>query len=214
MKLPFILPLVCCIGFLVMGTWQAPWIRACLSFALGLLSEYLGWGWTKFHCLLFSTSLALLLNPTWVISLSLLHSCGCALAMMASVELCHFFCPQGSRPKKLLFNFVVSYFLTMPFLWGWANVDPLALTLGALLGLPLGIFWFLNSMLALVLPHTVGPLLNFAAQVQFDILSPLQQILTPSEVQEPAWNPMQLWTYLALLGGFAFELRKHQRQSS
>jgi predicted membrane metal-binding protein len=119
---------------------QAPLLRAAIYLGLLFVSQRFRLGWSRVFALVLSTLCCLILEPAWYESLALLHSSSCALAFLWA-NAC------GFRSSGA---FVFSYAVTLPFLWGWANLHPLGIVINVLLAPLLFSMWMCCSAVAFV----------------------------------------------------------------
>ena len=178
------------IFLLTLSSWPAPLVRTFLVLAWRLLSELGVLFIPDTLILIFSVSVALILNPEWLHSLSLLHSAGCGASALLARRL---------FPKQ---NFFLIWFwsslLTFPFLWGWGQLDFASLILGALMGHFIAGYLFLSAILTGLVPH-IGVWLSILTHQILQVLPYFMETVSdpPSPGQEIKL-PL-LWVYLGAL---------------
>jgi hypothetical protein len=180
---------------------QAPLMRAGVYLLLIYSSRKLHLGWTRIFSLMLATLICLVLDPTWYDSLALLHSSSCALAFLLA-EACGFYSASA---------FVFSYFATLPFLWGWANLHPLGIVMNVLLAPTLFVFWFSCSLFSLLIPG-VAPWTSEAIVRSIRYCTLLLDPI-PTVRQSQHLSVVFLWT-LFWLGCLILWLRHRLRRST
>jgi hypothetical protein len=190
---------------LVLSSWPAPLLRTFLVLAWRLLNELGVLFIPETMILIFSVSVALILNPEWLHSLSLLHSAGCGAAALLARRLF----PQ----QNLFLLWFWSSLLTFPFLWGWGQLDFVSLIIGTLLGHFIAGYLFLCALVTGLTPH-LGVWLSLLTQ---NILRALPYV-TESVAETPGPGheiklPL-LWSYLGGLVLLAHFIKLKARQNN
>ncbi len=164
--------------------FQPPLVRGLILFTLVQLNSNFHFFWTNCHLILLSGIFALLLQPDWVGSLSLILSWTAALA---SSEF-----SQGTYWK----NASIIYTLLLVPMWGIANIHPITIVFNILLGPFFGYVLFPFALLLTVLP--IGGLCYLFDKTIY-LIGHLQIFIPENAVVIPDSKPFEisfLWAYL------------------
>jgi len=187
---------------LAMGQFSATLFRPLLSFSLGSFSRRLKWNWAPPTLFALSVLISLCLRPTWLTQMSFVHSTGCGGAYL----LARGFSGQQTSRRTIFQRAVL---LSLPLLWGWANLHPLSLFLGIFLGEILTVTWSIGCACVWIFP--------FAQPVWDSLLLAFRQGLNRILDPIPALHGSQaadlqfLWTLTACYWILAYLLNRQPK---
>lgn len=199
-RCPRILRLVILTGFAFLSGLQPPVVRSWINLYLPFVLER--WGWRSSFSIWMAGVLSLLVNPTWIASLSLQLSWGCALGLHM---------PKMWRLPKALSQSLWIFIFLYPLLWS-SPKSYLSPICNWLIAPVIGLLLFPLSLLVMGV-HQLTFVGDFAFTYFNNAMLWLEPLLiaAPQIVQPLPIELRWLWVFLLQFILYAMEIRRERK---